>query len=447
VTTYWCELAWLGSTVVDAGVEIEIEAGIIAAIRTGVTTPADQARRLAGVTLPGFANAHSHAFHRVLRGRTHEAGRGSFWTWRDQMYDIAARLTPDNYHRLARAAYGEMAMAGITAVGEFHYVHHQAGGTPYDDENAMAEALLAAADAAGIRLTLLDTCYLHGGLRGGGPVALDGVQRRFGDGTVERWAERAGELGNGERVRIGAAVHSVRAVSPAAIDLIADWAEGRGAPLHAHVSEQPAENDACLAAHGRTPVEVFESALGPLFTAVHATHLTASDRTRLGATASTCCLCPTTERDLADGVARAADLRAEGARLALGSDSHAMIDMFEEARAVELNERLVSGERGRHTPAELAAMATEAGHAALGWPDSGRITIGATADLTTVGLDSVRLSGTAPEHVLAAAIFAATAADVTHVVVGGDVIVADGQHLTLDVAGELRASIDEVLDV
>ena len=185
-----------------------------------------------------------------------------------------------------------------------------------------------------------------------------GSQLRFGDGTVERWAERAGELGNGERVRIGAAVHSVRAVSPAAIDLIADWAEGRGAPLHAHVSEQPAENEACLAAHGRTPVEVFESALGPRFTAVHATHLTPSDLTRLGASASTCCLCPTTERDLADGVARAADLarrgRATGGRYRLPRDDRHV--RGSPGGGVERTPRV--GERGRHTPAELAAMAT-----------------------------------------------------------------------------------------
>ena len=279
------------------------------------------------------------------------------------MYDVASRLTPDNYHRLARAVYGEMALAG----------HHRrrrvplrpppdATGRRTTTRTRWARHSSLQPPTVGIRLTLLDTCYLHGGLRGTGPIPLDEAQLRFGDGTAERWAERASALGNGERVRIGAAVHSVRAVDPTSIAVVADWAEMRGAPLHAHVSEQPAENETSLAAYGRTPVEVFEPALGPAFTAVHATHLTPSDISRLGSSTTTCCLCPTTERDLADGVARAADLRDAGSSLALGSDSHAVIDLFEEARAVELDERLISGSRGHHSPTDLATMATAAGH-------------------------------------------------------------------------------------
>ena len=444
-TTYWCELAWLGAEndEIATGVELEVDAAHVTRVATDVERMPAGAVRLDGVTMPGLANAHSHAFHRVLRGRTH-SGSGSFWTWRDGMYDVASRLTPDNYHRLARAVYGEMSLAGITTVGEFHYVHHQRDGTPYDDPNEMGEALVAAAAEVGIRLTLLDTCYLHGGLRGTGPIPLDEAQLRFGDGAAERWAERASALGNGERVRIGAAVHSVRAVDPTSIAVVSDWAEMRGAPLHAHVSEQPAENETSLAAYGRTPVEVFEPALGPAFTAVHATHLTPSDISRLGSSTTTCCLCPTTERDLADGVARAADLRDAGSSLALGSDSHAVIDLFEEARAVELDERLISGARGHHSPTDLATMATAAGHRALGWPESGRLEAGAAADFVTVSLDSVRLAGTARCDELAAVIFAATAADVSNVIVAGEHIVLDGAHRSIDVAAELGASIAEL---
>ncbi|MEI6403724.1 MAG: amidohydrolase family protein, partial [Actinomycetota bacterium] len=161
-TAFHCELAWLGGDTAAAGVLVEVTDGIITDIRAGVSAPAG-AVALRGLTLPGFANAHSHAFHRALRGRTH-AGSGSFWTWRDQMYGLAARLTPASYRALARAVYGEMVLAGITAVGEFHYLHHDSDGAPYEEPNAMGEALIAAAGEAGLRITLLDACYLHGGV-------------------------------------------------------------------------------------------------------------------------------------------------------------------------------------------------------------------------------------------------------------------------------------------
>ena len=210
------------------------------------------AQRLPGVVLPGFANAHSHAFHRALRGRTHGDG-GTFWTWRTAMYAIAARLDPDSYLALARAAYAEMALAGVTTVGEFHYVHHAPGGVRYADENAMAEALRQAAAEAGVRLTLLDTCYLAGGLdAAAGHTPLAGPQLRFGDGDAERWAARVAALRPSPGMIPGAAVHSVRAVPRDQLAVVVAAAAGR--PLHVHVSEQPAENEACLAWYGTTPV-------------------------------------------------------------------------------------------------------------------------------------------------------------------------------------------------
>ncbi|HEY8093467.1 MAG TPA: formimidoylglutamate deiminase, partial [Acidimicrobiales bacterium] len=341
----WCQWAWLGGPQAEPSVLLDVDNDRVITVTVGVEAPPAQAERLPGLTLSGLVNAHSHAFHRALRSRT-QAGRGSFWTWRDQMYRLAATLTPDTYRRLATATFAEMVSSGITAVGEFHYLHHGPGGVPYDAPNAMGDALVEAAAEAGIRLTLLDTCYLHGGI-GQEP---NEVQRRFSDGSVEQWAERARGLAPSPTVRIGAAVHSVRAVDPEAMVQVAAWAAERGAPVHAHVSEQPAENDDCLAAYGQTPTAVMGAAglLGERFTAVHATHLTEGDVAALGA--SHVCFCPTTERDLGDGIGPAAALVGAGARLCLGSDSHAVIDLFEEARAVELDERLAAISRG-HLPA------------------------------------------------------------------------------------------------
>lgn len=441
MSTYWCELAWLGAEHADGGVLIEVEAGVIAAITPGAATPPQGAVRLDGLTLPGLANAHSHAFHRALRGRT-QSGGGSFWTWRERMYELAATLDPDSYLRLARATFAEMAIAGITAVGEFHYLHHGPGGKPYADPNEMSRALIAAAGEAGIRITLLDACYLHGGI--GEPP--NQVQRRFSDGDAQGWVARVNGLESGPGVRIGAAIHSVRAVDPEAAATVAAWAAERECPLHAHVSEQPAENEACRDAFGLTPTRVLADAgaLGPRFTAVHATHLDADDVGLLGSGRCCCCFCPTTERDLADGVGPARDLLDAGASLALGSDSHAVIDLLEEARAVELDERLVSGERGHHGAAALLGAATVAGHACLGWPEAGRLEAGALADLVSIRLDGVRTAGVSAETALDFAVFAAGASDIERVICGGREIVRDGVHLGVEVARELRESIAAV---
>lgn len=439
MTTTWCELAWLGGPMPEAGVVVDIDHERFAAVRTGVPTPPVGAAVRRGLTLPGLANAHSHAFHRALRGRTH-CGPGSFWTWRDQMYALAADLDPDRYRRLATAVYAEMVLAGFTVVGEFHYLHHDAGGRPYADPNAMGEVLVEAAATAGIRLTLLDTCYQHGGI----DRDLNDVQRRFADRDVDAWATRVAARRERPGLRLGAAVHSVRACTPDEIGDVAAFAAEGGLALHAHVSEQPAENEACRAAYGTTPTGVLAraGALGERFTAVHATHLVDVDVEAL-ATGSVC-LCPTTERDLADGIGPAGVLAAAGTRLCVGSDSHAVIDAFEEIRAVELDERLATGTRGTLGVDVLAAAATANGHRALGWPDAGRIEVGWRADLVTVSLDSVRLAGTRPGDALAAVLFAGGPGDITHVVIGGREVVSDGQHVHLDVAAELTAVLRAV---
>ena len=402
---YWCELAWLGGESADAGVLLTVEDGRFTAVERAPALPPD-ALHLRGLTLPGLANAHSHAFQRALRGRTQNT-TGTFWTWREQMYALAATLDPDRYRALARATFAEMALAGITLVGEFHYLHHGPGGVPYADPNEMGHVILHAAAEAGVRLTLLDTCYLQGGI----DEPLLPAQARFRDAGADGWCARVDELRATPAARIGAAIHSVRAVDPPAARVVAEWARERDAPLHAHVSEQTAENEQCAAAYANTPTGVLhsEGALETTFTAVHATHLTAADIELLGRAGATCCLCPTTERDLADGIGPARALREAGAWLALGSDSHAVIDPFEEARALELDERLATGERGRHTPGALLSAATDGGYVSLGWPEGGRLAAGALADFTTVALDGVRLAGTDPRHAIPATVFAATA--------------------------------------
>jgi formiminoglutamate deiminase len=438
------ELAWLGDSVA-ADVLIEAVGPRISEVRPESACP-DDAVRLPGLTLPGLANAHSHAFHRALRGRT-QAGAGTFWTWREAMYRLAERLTPERYLALAEAVYAEMALAGVTCVGEFHYLHHGPGGRPYAERNEMGLALVEAAARAGIRITLIDACYLTGGVG----IPLAGPQLRFGDGSAEGWAQRAEELADRLKptahARVGAAVHSVRAVPPEAMAVVARWATDTGAPLHTHLSEQRAENTAYEQAYRRTPTEALAEAgaLGPGCTAVHATHLTGADVNLLGRSRTAVCMCPTTERDLADGIGPARALSRAGAPLVLGSDSHAVIDLFEEARAVELDERLRTERRGHWRAAELLEAATAAGHASLGWPDAGRLAPGGLADLVTVATDRPRTAGARPATVVESVVFAATAAEVSHVVVAGEPVVADGVHLRVgDVAAAYRAVFEEL---
>jgi formiminoglutamate deiminase len=442
MTTYWCQLAWLGGERAESAVVVEVEDGAIAAVSAGQHSPPEDVRILEGLTLPGLANAHSHAFQRALRGRTQRAS-GSFWTWREQMYGVADRIDPESYFALARATYAEMALAGVTTVGEFHYLHHGRGGARYGDPNEMGRVLLAAAAEAGVRITLLDSCYLHG--RIGAPP--EGAQKRFSDGSAEAWAERVNDLDENESARVGAAIHSMRAVDPEAAAVVASWARERDRPLHAHVSEQPVENEACLDAYEQTPTGLLDDAgaLAANFTAVHGTHLDDGDVRLLGRAAACCCMCPTTERDLSDGIGRMRRLTDAGASLSVGSDSHAVIDLFEEARAVELDERLASGERVHHSATDLLRAAAADGQACLGWPDAGRIERGARADLVTVSLDGVRLAGWETEVALDAVVFAASAADVRNVVVDGREIVRDGLHATVNVADELNDSIRRVV--
>ncbi len=422
-----------------ADVAIEVANGTISTVTEG-SAPDNGSTRLHGLVLPGLANAHSHAFHRALRSRTHALG-GSFWTWRDLMYEAAHKLTPDTYHDLARAVFAEMLEAGFTAVGEFHYLHHQADGTPYSEPNAMAEGLIAAADEVGIRITLLDTAYLHGGLNADGYHPLSPSQLRFADESIYRYLARSSALApESPLATIGTAIHSVRAVDPNSMRVIANDLDR---PTHAHVSEQLEENVQCLAAHGSTPMQLlFEAGvLSPSFTAVHATHLTAHDLELAGTAGSSVCFCPTTERDLADGIGPAIELTRAGASLCVGSDSHAVIDPFEEMRAIEMHERLSSHERGVFEAESLIAAASSNGYESIGWSGGGRIAVGAPADVVCVALDSARLAGADPALPGDAVVFAAGAGDVSDVIVGGRHVVREGAHQSISVAAELDRTI------
>jgi formiminoglutamate deiminase len=271
-----------------------------------------------------------------------------------------------------------------------------------------------------------------------------------GEAVSDPATDRNGRSENDVRVptlRIGAAVHSVRAVDPASIETAAAWATDRRLPLHAHVSEQPAENDSCRAHHGRTPIGVLRDAgaLGDRCTAVHATHVDADDVAALASTRTTVGMCPTTERDLGDGIGPTARFAQADVPMSLGSDSHAVIDLLEEARAVELDERLRSGERGVHEAVGLLSMATVNGHRSLGWHDAGELAVGNRADLVTIALDSVRTSGAGGAHAIEAVVFAATAADVTDVVIDGRPVVVDRHHVSIDATAELDAVISELM--
>ena len=281
------------------------------------------------IRLPALTTAHSHAFQRGMRGLAQRPGPGDqddFWSWREAMYGVAEALDPERMYQIARIAYEELRRAGVHTVGEFLYVHHQADGTPYDDRLIMSEACIRAALDEDMRICLIRVVYG----RAGQDRPPEGVQRRFADASVERALRDVEELwtryADHERVRVGIAPHSVRAVAPEWLEPIASFAARRHLPLHMHVAEQPKEIESCLAETGKRPVELLaeHGVLSPSFVAIHATHLTAAEAELLGKAGASVCLCPTTERDLGDGLPDVAALYHGGAKLCTGVDSHVL---------------------------------------------------------------------------------------------------------------------------
>jgi formiminoglutamate deiminase len=353
---------------------------------------------------------HSHAFQRVLRGAT-ESGGGDFWEWRHQMYAAAEGWTAERYLQHCRVVFREMLEAGITTVGEFHYLHALG--------NELGEAVALAATQEGIRLTLIDACYLQGGVDG---RALEGAQRSFSDGDADAWAERMDRFTLGEDVRVAAAIHSVRAVDAPSMRRVAAWARKRKAPLHIHLAEQPGEVDECVEVHGCTPTQLLEreGILGPDLTAVHAIHVDEEDIALLGKHRVSIVACTTSERDLGDHVGPLGPLAAAGGSICVGSDSNAVIDMIEEARGLELDQRRATGRRVHHQPEDLFRAASIGGMHALGW-EGGELKAGMLADFITIATprDDQRR-----DLDLGYLMFSRSARDVINVVVDGTTVIS-----------------------
>lgn len=375
------------------------------------------------LVLPGLVNAHSHAFQRSIRGQTHRRmpGENSFWSWRTAMYEAAGNLDPDGLYAITKAAFAEMLRAGVTHVGEFHYVHHQPDGTPYDDPNELSWAVVRAARDVGIRLTLLEVFYA----RAGAGLAPLPEQQRFCDGGVDKYLLRVDAL-RSAGVDVGITPHSVRAATAPQIQELAAYAQQHHLVMHTHLSEQPRENEECLAEHGTTPAGVFESCGAferpHAFTAVHATHLVDDDFERLRD--QNVCVCPTTEADLGDGILDAARLQSAGTTLSLGSDSNAVIDLIQEARLLEMHDRLAQRSRCRLNDESgalgpvLARAATLGGAQALD-SSGGALRVGDPFDAVVVDLEHPFFAHVPPEHALDALFTAGTASTLRQVIVGG----------------------------
>lgn len=393
--------------------------------------------------LPGLINAHSHAFQRVIRGRTEHrssAAKDSFWTWRSMMYSAATRLTPEDIYDASRMAFMEMALSGITTVGEFHYLHHSTEGAPYTEPNLLASTVVGAALDVGIRIALLRVGYFRAGFE----QPVNPLQARFIEPSIESYLTNVEnlrqELANraDDRAWIGVAPHSVRAVPLAELRTIAAYADTHQVPLHIHVAEQPAEIEACFREYGASPIELFSEhgILSGRFTGVHAIHITQNEIAHLSAAGANICACPTTERNLGDGIIPADLLLAAGVPLSLGSDSQAQIDLFEEARELEYHLRLQKLERNvlapdDSRPAALAerlfGCATSAGARSLG-SSGGQLTSGQPADFFTVDLLDPSIAGADLDNPMGAIVFAAGRSAVRQVFVAGIAIVADGEH-------------------
>ncbi len=387
--------------------------------------PLDLSSLPAIALLPGFVNTHSHVFQRTLRGHTHRplSKQDSFWTWRQAMYAEAQRLNPDSLYKLALRTYGEMLAAGYTSVGEFHYVHHQPGGQPYPNPNAMSEAILEAGREAGIRVVLLMTAYAQAGFN----QPPEEIQRRFCDASVEAYLERVEPL-RIAGVPIGVAPHSVRAVPEQWFRAIATYSQAHHLPLHIHADEQMAEIEQCQAAFGCTPIELLErfGALGPQTTIVHATHANETEIALLAQYGCTVCVCPTTEGDLGDGIAPYAELLTAKIPLAIGSDSNTRLDPIEELRWAEYSARMRYQRRRVLVADELASpgpslldYGTRRGATALGL-EAGVIAPGMFADFVAVDLNHPMLAGWNADDFLDVLFFGASSEVAVGTWVGGE---------------------------
>ena len=394
------------------------------------------ARTLPGkALLPGLVNTHSHAFQRGIRGRTEypkvrNGSREDFWSWRHVMYQTADLLTPEDVEALALGLYVEMTKAGITQVGEFHYLHHQPDGTPYDDPDELAHRIARAARGAGLRMTMLRTFYARAGV---GRPEPEGAQRRFCDPDLDFYLaslERLAQKG----FSVGVTPHSIRAVPKDQLKQLIDVAKENSWPLHMHISEQPREIEECLEEYGCRPVELMEQlgGLTPATTLVHAIHLQDNEIQAIGRAGCTIASCPTTERNLGDGIVAAEALRKAGAFFTLGSDSQCQIAPFEDARQLEYHRRLQNQSRSVLYPdeveagADLLASLTVNGWRSLGG-QGGSLEVGQPSDLIAVELDHLSLAGCNEESLALDLAFSASPDVVSDVWCQG-VEIVNGRH-------------------
>ena len=383
--------------------------------------------------LPGFINVHSHSFQRLIRGRAESravSGR-DFWSWRGTMYRAAAMLTPEDVYDVARMTFLEMVKAGTTTVGEFHYLHTDANGQVYDDPNELSKRVIAAAESVGIRIVLLRAAYLRSGFE----VPTDLGQTRFFETTDAFLKHTEALIAACPGVTVGIAPHSIRAVPLADLREIVAWGRNRGLPIHMHVAEQVAENAACEREYGATPVALLarNGLLGGDFTAVHAIHISEAEIALLADAGATVCSCPTTERNLGDGILAADKVVRAGIPIALGSDSQAQIDPLEDARQLDLHLRLQQQERavldgiaGKAIAERLFDCATKNGARSLKI-EAGELAEGKFADFVTIDLEDLSIAGES-SGLLSGIVFGMGRTAVRDVVVGGRFILRDGRH-------------------
>lgn len=437
-TLFLPELLYTQGAFVRNGGLLVDDAGRVIDVPVQRDVAADQVVKLSGrCLLPGFVNAHSHSFQRLIRGKAESrivSGK-DFWSWRDTMYHAAAQLDARDVFDVARMAFLEMALAGTTTVGEFHYLHIAPDGSTYVDPNLLAKQVIAAAQSVGIRIVLLRTAYIRSGFE----LPRDHGQTRFFESAsnyLVNMERLVSEYPDTSRVRFGVAPHSVRAVPLDALHKIMDWSRSKSLPLHMHMSEQMAENVACIREYGCTPIELLhrEKLLGADFTAVHAIHISQSEIVTMAETGASICACPTTERNLGDGVLAADAVMSAGIPVALGSDSQAQIDPLEDARELDYHLRLVHQKRAilDQIDAEpladrLFQCATKNGAHALSVP-AGELTIASMADFFTVDLDDVSIAGFSEASLLSTLVFSLQRSAIRDVAVNGKLIVRNGKH-------------------
>jgi len=398
-------------------------------------------RRLPGLALmPGMIDIHSHSFQRALRGKAESRRRSGpdFWSWRNIMYRCALALTPEEIYDVARMAFLEMTLAGITTVGEFHYLHRTPKGEAYADPNLLAKQVIRAAESVGIRIVLLRCAYVRAGFE----LPPDAGQIRFLEPDAEKFLMHSEALRSeiakmAATVSFGLAPHSVRAVPREYLKTISAWAQTHAMPLHMHVAEQPAEIEACVAEYRATPFEFLDQ-LGLMthdFTAIHAIHLQDSEIERMGRGKITVGACPTTERNLGDGILAADELIDAGVSIAFGTDSHTQTDALENARELESNLRLrhlqravLDGRQGEALPALLFDFATRAGARSL-HVEVGALEVGKFADFFTVDLADSSIAGSLSDELLTNIVFSMSPRAVCNVVVDGKVVIEERRHV------------------